>query len=274
MIVGNDVSKWQGDINFEVYKNNTNFLIAKCSEGTGYIDTKFARNQAEARRCSIPFGTYHFARPDLANSAQAEADFYLKTVGKPVEGELFVLDYEPTWNGDAVSWCKAWLDRVQSSIGVKPLIYLNQSQATSYNWQPVVDGGYGLWIAAYTYDPNNNTFKTGAWKFAAMQQWTNMQQVPGISGNVDGDVFFGTVDTFKRYGYQTPAPTPPPPPVEPPTPTPPPVTPPPVTPPTPEPQPLPTPEPICCTELRGRVEKLEAKFTSYEKKSFWKLLFG
>jgi hypothetical protein len=39
-----------------------------------------------------------------------------------------------------------------------------------------------------------------------MQQWTDQQTVPGIVGNVDGDVFFGDAVAFGKYGYQTPPP--------------------------------------------------------------------
>jgi hypothetical protein len=41
-----------------------------------------------------------------------------------------------------------------------------------------------------------------------MQQWTNNQTVPGIPNAVDGNVFFGTLTTLKKYGYQGAAPTP------------------------------------------------------------------
>lgn len=201
MIVGNDISKWQGDINFDVYKDHANFLIIKASEGNGYKDDKFSRNQSEARRIGLPLGYYHFARPEKGNTSEAEADWFLKTVGTPQEGEVFALDYEASWDGNVVDWCKGFLDRVQEKIGVRCLIYLNQSLVKNYNWQSVIDGSYGLWIAAYTYDPNKNDFEKGKWPFAAMQQWTSQQQVPGISGNVDGDAFFGTVETFKKYGY-------------------------------------------------------------------------
>lgn len=206
-IVGNDVSKWQGDINWDVYKNNSNFCILKATEGVGFTDPKFARNQSEARRVGLPVGYYHFARPDLGNIPEAEADYFLKACGTPSDGEVFVLDYEPNWQGgDAVGWCKKFLDRVQTKIGVKPLIYLNQSQVKQFNWKSVIDGGYGLWIAAYTYDPNKNDVGIGQWPFMAMQQWTNQQKVPGISAVTDGNVFFGDVATFKKYGYKAPAP--------------------------------------------------------------------
>ena len=118
-------------------------------------------------------------------------------------------DYEDTYTGDVVSWCKAWLERVEQQLKCKPLIYLNQALIKKYDWKPVADSGYGLWVAAYTYDPTKNTFITGAWSFAAMQQWTNEQTVPGIAGKVDGDVFFGDATSFKKYGYLPPPPPPP-----------------------------------------------------------------
>lgn len=204
-IVGNDIASFQGDVNYDTYKNNSNFIIFKATEGTGYTDTKLSRNQSEARRVGLPLGYYHFARPDL-NTAESEANYFLSKIGQLRDGEVLVLDYEPNWNGDAVGWCKTWLDTVFSKTQCKPLIYMDQSRVQKYNWKPLVDAGYGLWIAAYTYDPTNNNFQHGAWPFAAMQQWTNKQQVPGINGNVDGDVFFGDVATFKKYGYKSPTP--------------------------------------------------------------------
>lgn len=214
--LGNDVSDYQGDIDFDVYKNNANFLITKSTEGTGFTAKKLYRNQSECRRVGLAIGYYHFARPDAGNSPEAEADYFVSKIGVLKDGEVLVLDYEPPfWQGDQVAWCKRWLDRVASKTnGTKPLIYLNQSQM-ALNWKPVIDAGYGLWIAAYTGSPTNNNFNHGAWPVVAMQQWTNQQRVPGIQGgnaNVDGDVFFGDIATFKKYGYKNPTPTPPPPP--------------------------------------------------------------
>ena len=210
MYLGHDVSQYQGNINFDVFKNNTNFVIVKATEGNGYMDPRFRRNQSEARRVNLPLGYYHFARPDLGNSPLTEADYFLTTIGQPKQGEIFVLDYEcPNQTPAHVDWCKKWLDRVYSKITVRPFIYLNQSQVQKFNWKPVVDANYALWIAAYTFDPNNNEFITGAWPIAAMQQWTDKQQVPGIVGNVDGNVFFGDAVAFKKYGYGPSNPVPP-----------------------------------------------------------------
>lgn len=204
-IVGNDISKWQGDVDWNIYRSNTNFCIIKASEGISYTDPKFSRNQSEGRRTNVPLGYYHFARPDLGNDPVREADWFLGVVGSFVEGEILVLDYEPGQQNQAfVVWCKSFLDRCYTRSGIRPLIYLNQSQIKSFDWSSVVAAGYGLWVAAYTYDPNNNTFNKGQWAFAAMQQWTDRQSVPGIPGVVDGNVFFGDLATFKKYGYKPP----------------------------------------------------------------------
>lgn len=207
-IVGNDVSDNNGQLNFDVYASNSNFIVAKCSEGTGYIDKEYGFNREQARLKGLLFGSYHFARPDLGNSAQAEAEYFANLIkGDPIrQGEIVVLDYEADWAGDVVGWCKAWLDAVTELLGVKPLIYLSESLVNQYDWQPVVDAGYGLWIAKYLYNPTPDAeFNTGKWEFAAMYQWTDKQTVPGANGVLDGDVFFGTTDQFKLYGYQ-PAP--------------------------------------------------------------------
>jgi lysozyme len=203
--LGNDISKFQGDINYDVYRNNTQFVICKASEGTGFKDPKLDRNKSEARRTNILLGYYHFARPDLGNTPQAEADWFLQAIGDFREGELLALDYEANWSGDVVDWCNKFLNRIREKLsGYNALIYLNQSHMIK-NWKPVIDAGNGLWIAAYTYDPNKNNFNKGQWPFAAMQQWTSSQNVPGINGNVDGNVFFGDLDTLKKYCYH-PAP--------------------------------------------------------------------
>ena len=76
-------------------------------------------------------------------------------------------------------------------------------------WTPVVNGGYGLWVADYTYDPNKFDAYIGAWPFAVLQQWTDKQEVPGIDADVDGDCFFGDASTFHKYGYQYPIVPPP-----------------------------------------------------------------
>jgi len=205
MIVGVDISQFQGQVDWNTLKNNTNFVMIRSSYGVGYFDQWFGNNIQQVRQTSLPHGFYHYAYPEY-NSAIDEANWFMKAINGLQDGEVLALDFEEQYNGDKVAWCKSFLDHVCALTGVKPLIYLNQDLASNNDWQSVIDAGYGLWIAAYTYDPNKNTFNGGKWQTSVMQQWTDQQTVPGLTGNIDGDVFFGTQDQLKAYGYKTPLP--------------------------------------------------------------------
>lgn len=214
---GNDISDYQIPVDWQTYAKNTNFVLIKATQKNDFTTKSLKDFQKGARDNNIPLGYYHFA--GMADPI-AEADYFLQQIGELREGEMLLLDYEPSTIGIPqvqahVDWCKKFLDRVQEKTGVKALIYMNESTCTSLDWTNVVNGGYGLWIAKYLYNPNPDYtgFNTGKWKFAAMYQWTSSQKVPGIlngKGNVDGDVFYGDVTTFKKYGYVKPtSPTPP-----------------------------------------------------------------
>jgi len=225
MLIGNDCSQFQGSIDWDTYKNNSNFVIIRSTYGNGYYDSWFAHNRDEARRVGLPHGFYHFCYPQY-NSPLDEAKWFCKALYDIQEGESLYLDFEESYSGDIVAWCKQFLDYVSNNFnGIKPLIYLNQSYM-NLDWSPVINAGYGLWLASYQADGVGNT---GKWPFMALQQTSSSQQVPGIVGNVDRDIFFGDENSFKNYGYKKLIPVPEP------TPTPQPI---------PEPLPAPTPSPV------------------------------
>jgi lysozyme len=203
MIKGADISKYQGSVNFDQFKTAVDFVIVKSSEGNGYTDPQLSRNQSEARRVGLCLGYYHYCRPDLNNTADAEADWFLKVIGTLKDGEILCLDYEVTF-ASGVTWCKNFLDHVYDKTGVKPIIYMDQSRMKQFDWSPVVNSGYGLWLAQYDYNPDGTPAATD-WPFMALRQYSNNSTFAGISGGVDGDVFYGDTATFKKYGYVTPA---------------------------------------------------------------------
>lgn len=198
-LIGIDISSFQGDVNFDVLKTKKDFVMIKASEGTGYADPKFDRNKNESRRVGITRGFYHFARPDL-NSAEAEADWFCTLLAnEPQEGEILALDFEKDWNGDRVGWCKKFLDKVRTNLnGYKPLLYTNPNFLSKGDWKSIVEGDYGLWLAQW----GVNSPKATIWPFIAMWQYTDKEKVEGIQGNVDGNIFFGDINTFKLYGYK------------------------------------------------------------------------
>lgn len=216
MIKGIDISQWQGSVSFTKVKTAVDFCIIKTTEGYGkpWIDPKFIENQRAARLAGLLIGYYCYTRPDLGNTVEQEVDFLLDTIGELKEGEVIFLDYEVSY-AYPVAWCKAWLEYLQKKLnGYKGLVYLNQSLLNSNDWQGVISGGFGLWLAVYDYMPNNDMPQT-KWGVCAFKQYSNKETVPGISGVVDGNVFYGDVTQYKKYGYvkntsTTPPVTPPP----------------------------------------------------------------
>jgi lysozyme len=210
---GCDISSHQGTINFHSLRDNLEFVIIRSTFGNGYKDINFEKNRDDARSVGLCIGFYHYAYPQY-NTAQAEADWFTKTVScQP--GEILVLDFEESYT-DIVNWCKAFLDKVTSNMGFKPLIYLNQSQVKSFDWSSIIKAGYGLWLAQYDNNPDGVPVST-PWPVVAMRQYSDKGNVGGLTP-LDLDVFYGTVEQFKKYGNPppTPAPSTPEPPVTPP----------------------------------------------------------
>jgi lysozyme len=189
-----DISHWQGMIS---WKNTfLDAVIIKCSQGTKSVDPMFAQNKAGARRTGILCGFYHFANSE---DPKAEANHFVQSVGDVQQGELLALDAE---TGQSPQWCRTFLDEVTRLVGFKPLIYC--PAGNGWNWQPVVDGNYGLWIARYGWNTGIRllTFppKIGQWPFYAIWQYTSRGRVSGINGNVDLNYTKMSLDTLRKYG--------------------------------------------------------------------------
>lgn len=252
---GVDLSRWQGQVDWQTLSQNASFAFYKGGGGDdgNYIDGDFLGNHAGARSVGMPHGIYWFGG---GTDPIAEADyFYQQCLTNLIPGEAVVLDAE---YGNAVDpgWCLSFLQHLESLIGFKPLIYMNLSTEHDHDWSAVVSNNNGLWLADWNGDPNIPVSLVH-WSFCAFQQYADNIHVPGVeggTGNVDGDAFFAPDMTyFAKYGKPVvvapppviptpPDPTPPPAPPQPPAPepTPPPEPP---APPAPEPQPVPPPEP-------------------------------
>lgn len=217
-----DISTWQGAPNFEEVKKHVSGVMIRSSYGTGNVDRQFERSRNELRRLGIPHGFYHYAYPDnTSNDPEREANFFCNLLGDLMPGEIMVLDFEENWGTPAqkVDWCNRFLCTVRNRFnGYKPMLYINLALAKQCNWAPVINNDFGLWLARWDYNFGAPAPQT-QWPVVAMRQYTDKEQIPGISGGVDANVFYGSVDTFKKYGYlwspPQPEPTPDPVPVEP-----------------------------------------------------------
>lgn len=208
-LYGVDVSEFQGQINWDELNAVANFVIIRSSFGTERQDLQFARNQSEARRVQrsagpLGIGYYYFAYPTLID-AVTSANYFVDNLGVLEPGECLFLDLEGNVGNDPVGWSHAFLDRVHIRTGVKPLIYLNQALVNGHDWSPVIEAGYGLWLADYDGNKTGPGVET-PWPVTAVRQWTDADTVSGINGHVDGDVFYGDFAQWDAYGYKAPTP--------------------------------------------------------------------
>jgi len=74
----------------------------------------------------------------------------LSTIGTIQPGECLCLDYERINYGSCVSWCKAFLDRIQAQTGLKAYLYINLGTLNQYDWSSIKNAGYPLWLADWT----------------------------------------------------------------------------------------------------------------------------
>ena len=208
MLKGIDISHHQKGIDLGAIA--VDFVIIKATEGNGYTDEMCDTFYQKAKSLGKKLGVYHFARPDLGNTAEAEADWFIKeTLGYHKEA-ILVLDWE---SGDLtnVAWAKAWLDRVYSKTGVKPVIYMSASVMHSADWSSVANADYGLWVA--NYGTNDGTAQESVfdryplkyWSFYALWQYTSKGRLNGYSGNLDLNYFSGDSSAWDKYAGGSPS---------------------------------------------------------------------
>lgn len=184
---GLDVSHWQGTIDWASVKSSgKKFTFCKATEGTDFIDSRFASNWAGMRTVGILRGAYHFGRPGV--DAVEQADHFCNVI-QPKPGDLRpVLDLEATDGmtpAQVRNWVVAFVNRMVVRTGLPPIIYTG-----FFFWRDSAGNGSSLgcplWLA-YWGTGNPQTFVPAAWTTFSFWQYTSTGSCPGVSGNVDRD---------------------------------------------------------------------------------------
>lgn len=197
-IHGIDISHHQGDIDWHKVKNATvngetiSFIFIKATEGKNHLDKNFNDNFYQARDNGFLRGAYHYFKPNV--SAAVQAKYFLKQVHLE-EGDLPpVLDIEEKGNLSVENLRKAsltWLRVVEKEYGVPPIIYTNYKFKKDYLNTKEFDR-YPYWIAHYYV---HSLTYSGKWRF---WQHTDCGHIDGIKGNVDLNIYNGSMYDLKR----------------------------------------------------------------------------
>ena len=193
-IHGIDVSHYQGDIDWEILRNQgtiddcpIRFVMIKATEGATKVDENFEDNFFQAREYGFTRGAYHFY--STRSSAADQARFFIRNV-KLENGDLPpVLDVEHKPKGQTTEAFKKsvleWLQIVEKHYGVKPILY-TYYKFKMENLNDSVFDQYPYWIAHYYVD---SVEYQGQWKF---WQHTDAGSLPGIKGPVDFNIYNGS----------------------------------------------------------------------------------
>lgn len=194
-IRGIDVSKHNGYIDYELVADaGYRFVFIKATEGATHVDANFRANCRGASKAGLMVGAYHFFRKNRDGDVQAE-NFMSTIKDMPLDMPL-VVDVEDWGNDHFVSEAQlnSKLRSMVSAIkkaGYKVMIYTNGDGYKKY-YKPNFDGEY-LWLCKLS-DPDS--VNTAGHVF---QQYSHWGKVPGVSGEVDLNVYMGTEREWKKW---------------------------------------------------------------------------
>lgn len=188
-ILGIDVSKWNGSIDWNAVKNSgVSYVIIRCgyrgsSQGSLVEDPKYRTNIQGATSAGLKVGVYFFTQAINEIEAVEEASMVLSLVkGYKISYPIF-LDVESSGGrADGISKatrtevCKAFCQTIKNS-GYTAGVYANKTWLNSY-----IDAGqlgaYRIWLAQYAAKPTYSG-RYDIW------QYSSQGKIGGISGNVD-----------------------------------------------------------------------------------------
>lgn len=210
---GVDISGW--DKGIDAKSLTADFVIVKATEGVvGTIYNPDYHQMADrAAESGKLIGFYHYAN---GGDPIKEAECFYNAIKSYTGRAVASLDWEGQGNhlfqsGQDVSWCLKFMDRLNELMGCLPLLYTSKGITNLYNWSSVAKK-YPLWGAEYAYEdyiwqgyqsePWQSDAKWGAWVNADLFQYGYVNPKPnngGISTGLDGDILYGTAETWSKW---------------------------------------------------------------------------
>lgn len=177
---GIDVSRFQGEINWDRVKADFAILRAGYGREISQKDYYFDRNYRECKRLGIPVGCYWYSYATTAEDARKEAKACLEVIkDKQFEYPIYFDIEEKKQAGVANELCKAFCDELEKA-GYWVGIYSYASFLNSYISKEIRNR-YAIWVAHFGVGKPNYFGTYGMW------QYSDCGKTDGINGNVDLD---------------------------------------------------------------------------------------
>ncbi|BBG29800.1 glycoside hydrolase family 25 protein [Zymobacter palmae] len=197
---GIDVSRWQGDIDFNAVRDaGMQFVFIKATEGGTFVDPRFTENWQKANAAGLKVGVYHYFRATSSTPEEQKNNIVntLRAAGFDPAVHVLAIDIETARNTDATNEQMAdnafeLLQKLEQDGvlgGTLPLIYCDNN-----TWRNHLDAQrhdfsrYGLWIANWNVEtPTIPDTWQQAGKDWSVWQYSSKGRVAGIDGDVDLD---------------------------------------------------------------------------------------
>ena len=193
-VMGIDVSKWNGTIDWAAVKNSgISYVIIRCgyrgsSEGTLIEDPKFKTNIEGAAKAGLKVGVYFFTQAIDEVEAVEEASMVLELVKNYKISYPIFLDVEPSGGradkidkATRTAVCKAFCETIKKA-GYTAGIYANKTWLNE-KLDASALSSHKIWLAQYAATPTYSG-KYDLW------QYSSTGRVSGISGDVDLNVSY------------------------------------------------------------------------------------
>lgn len=190
--IGLDVSKWQGDINFQKVRDaGVEFVFIRIGtqkgiKGEYVIDPKFEQNIKGFQSVGIPVGVYFYTYASSLKEAEQDAKWVIKQL-KPYKIELpVVYDWE-NWSFyqefnksfyNLTQMANKYMSTLEKA-GYKAMLYSSKNYLEKV-WLPTK---YPVWLAHYT---EQTTYEGDYYVW----QLCSNGRVDGIYGDVDINVMY------------------------------------------------------------------------------------
>ena len=166
---GVDVSNNNGKLDLSKGFRGLGFVIAKATEGTGFVDTTYHHYRAFARSKGLHFGAYHFLHAERTD-ARNEAEWFLRHADLE-SGDSVWLDYEvygASGQADA-GQLGSFAQALRAMSKVRCIgLYANLTgfgRVAPHNLGPTFNA---FWLASYTGEPETPEHPLGKYDLS----WT------------------------------------------------------------------------------------------------------
>ena len=195
-MIGIDVSRWQGDIDFnKIKKAGAEFVIIRMAVSNGPddeigLDSKFKENIKKAKKAGLKVGVYVYTCASSKHEIIEQAKFVRKNLNKIKLDLPIAYDFED-WNEinnyklnthDLISFVDEFY-KILNKDGYEVILYGSKFYLENV-WK---NNNYPVWLAHYI----DNTSYKGDY---ILWQMTNIGKIDGIEGNVDINIYYKRED--------------------------------------------------------------------------------